>query len=89
MASMLVQQTVKDFTMWKKAYDAMGDLRASKGATSDMVFHDAGDKTKVTVILNWDSMEHAKNYAESPELKEAMMNAGVEGPPSIHFLTEV
>jgi heme-degrading monooxygenase HmoA len=86
MTSILVQQKVKDFAMWKKAYDSMASLRASKGAISDMVFHDAGDKNKVTVILNWDSLDKAKNYAQSPELKEAMMEAGVEGPPQITFL---
>jgi heme-degrading monooxygenase HmoA len=87
MATMLVQQTVKDFAEWKKAYDSMASLRASKGAISDMVFHDASDKNKVTVILNWDSLDKAKQYAQSPELKAAMQKAGVEGPPQINYLS--
>jgi quinol monooxygenase YgiN len=86
MASILVQQTVEDFAEWKKAYDSMAALRASKGALSDLVFCDAKDPNKVTVILNWDSMEKAKNYAESPELKAAMQKAGVQGPPKISYL---
>lgn len=88
MASMLVQQTVKDFAEWKKSYDAMAGVRAAKGALSDQIFCDENDPNKVTVILNWESLEKAKQYAQSPELKAAMQEAGVEGPPSIHFLNE-
>jgi heme-degrading monooxygenase HmoA len=86
MASILVQQTVEDFAAWKKAYDSMAALRASKGALSDLVFQGADDPNKVTVILNWDSLEKAKGYAESPELKAAMQKAGVQGPPQISYL---
>jgi quinol monooxygenase YgiN len=86
MTSILFQQTVKDFAEWKKAYDSMAALRASKGALSDMVFQAADDPNKVTIILNWDSMEKAKSYAESPELKAAMQKAGVQGPPQISYL---
>ena len=88
MATMLVQHTVKDFAEWKKVYDSVVDLRASNGELSDQIYRDASDPNKLTVIFKCDSLENARNYAESPELKAAMERAGVEGPPTIIFLNE-
>jgi len=89
MASMLVQHQVKDFAEWKKVYDSVADLRASNGELSDKIYRDASDPNKLTIIFKWDSLANAQKYANSPELKEAMQNAGVEGPPNIYFLNEV
>ncbi len=89
MASMLVQHKVKDFAEWKNVYDSVADLRASNGELSDQIYRDASDPNRLTVIFKWDSMANAQKYANSPELKAAMENAGVEGPPNIYFLNEV
>ena len=55
---------------------------------ADKIYRDASDPNKLTVIFEWDSLENAKKYASSPELKAAMERAGVEGKPSIYFLKE-
>lgn len=88
MASMLVQHQVKDYAAWKKVYDSVKDLRTSNGELSDKIYRDVNDPNKLTVIFKWDSIENAKKYANSPELKAAMERAGVEGKPSIYFLNE-
>jgi heme-degrading monooxygenase HmoA len=88
MASMIVQQKVKDFAEWKKVYDSASNLRVSNGGISDKIYRDANDPNSITVIFNWDSLENAQRYANSPELKEAMAEAGVLGPPNIFFLNE-
>jgi quinol monooxygenase YgiN len=77
-----------NFSEWKNVYDSAADLRTSFGGLSDRIYRDANDPNSLTVILNWDSIENAQKYAESPELKEAMQEAGVEGPPSVSFLKE-
>ena len=89
MATMLVQQKVKDFDAWKEVYDTAFDMRASNGEISNQIYRDASDPNSLTVILKWDSLENAQRYASSPELKAAMEKAGVEGPPNIYFLNEV
>jgi quinol monooxygenase YgiN len=89
MATMLVQQKVKDFEAWKEVYDSANDMRASNGEISDQIYRDASDPNSLTVIFKWDSLEKAQKYAGSPELKAAMEKAGVEGPPNIYFLNEV
>ena len=85
---MLVQHQVKDYAAWKKVYDSVKDLRTSNGELSDKIYRDADDPNKLTVVFEWDSLENAKKYASSPELKAAMERAGVEGKPSIYFLNE-
>ncbi len=89
MASMLVQHKVKDFADWKKVYDSVADLRSSNGELSDKIYRDESDPNSLTIIFKWDSIANAQRYAQSPELKAAMEQAGVEGPPNIHFLNEV
>lgn len=89
MASMLVQHQVKDFAEWKNVYDSVADLRAANGELSDMIYRDARDPNKLTIMFKWDSLANAQKYANSPELKAAMEKAGVEGPPNISFLNEI
>lgn len=89
MASMLVQHKVKDFMAWKKVYESVAGFRASSGELSDQIYRDASDPNKLTLIFKWDSLANAQKFANSSELKAAMEKAGVDGPPSIHFLNEV
>ena len=65
MASMMVQQQVKDFAMWKIQYDSMAEKRVSLGALSNTVYRDAIDPNKITIVSRWKSMADAKKWAES------------------------
>jgi quinol monooxygenase YgiN len=53
-----------------------------------MIYRDATDPNKLTLVFKWSSMANAQKWAQSPELKAAMEKAGVDGPPSISFLNE-
>lgn len=88
MTRSMIQQSVKDYAAWKKVYDSLADVRSSKGAISDQVFQDANDRNKVTVLVGWKSLESAKAWAESSELKAAQERAGVVGKPSVSFLMD-
>lgn len=88
MAGMLIQHKVKDFASWKKVFDANSGLRKSAGELSHEIFQDAGDPNSVTVINKWDSLGRAQKFVQSPELKAAMAEAGVTGPPTVTFLNE-
>jgi quinol monooxygenase YgiN len=88
MSTMIIQSKVKDFAIWKKQYDSMKDIRTSYGEISDKVYRDASDPLKLTIIFKWDSITNAQKYSRSPELIAAMEKAGVEGQPTVSFLTE-
>lgn len=88
MTATIVQQKVKDYATWKKQFDAMKDLRISSGMISDQIYRDTRDPYKVMIVLKWDSIIHAEKYFNSPELKSALIKAGVEGQPTINYLNE-
>jgi quinol monooxygenase YgiN len=88
MATILVQHKVKDFAEWKKVFDSAIEMRKSAGELSAQVFRDAEDPNNLTVINQWDSLENAQKFVQSPDLQAAMEKAGVAGPPTITFLNE-
>jgi quinol monooxygenase YgiN len=89
MTIMLVQHKVKNFADWKKVFDSALEIRKSSGELSVQIYQDASDPSKLTLVNKWDSLANAQKFAHSPELKAAMEQAGLQGPPVITFLNEV
>jgi quinol monooxygenase YgiN len=89
MATMLIQIKVKDFAAWKKVFETGDGFRKSNGELSHQLYNDASDPNKITAIYKWNSLANAQKFAQSPELKALMMEAGVQGPPNVYFLNEV
>jgi hypothetical protein len=89
MATMIVTHRVSNYDSWKSIYDKEADHRAKAGFISANVLRDAADPNKITVVLSNPNLDAAKKYAGSPDLKQTMQNAGVEGPPEIRFLEDV
>ena len=88
MPYMLVQHQVEDFAKWKTVFDSALDMRRAGGEKSAQILHDADDVNSLTLLFEWDSLENAQQYAQNPDLKAAMQEAGVTSPPNISFLTE-
>ncbi len=88
MATLIVKHRVKDFASWKIVFDDMGALRAQHGWTAHTVLRDATDPNLVTVVNRVASIEQAKAYGGSPELRAAMARGGVEGHPEVSFLED-
>ena len=86
MAYILVQHSVEDFEKWKTAFDGHGSFREAAGSKGGIVLQNAEDPNHITALLEWDSLDNARAFAGSEELREAMQEAGVTGPPSVSFL---
>jgi quinol monooxygenase YgiN len=82
-----VRHEVTDYATWRKAYDSFGVTRKKLGVTSQAVYRSTDDANDITVTHEFASVEKAKAFAASPELKAAMEKAGVKGPPQIWFTT--
>lgn len=89
MATMIVTHRVSSFDSWKTAFDAHERARRGAGFSSAAVHRDHADPNVVTVVLSTPSLDQAKAFAGSAELRDAMQNAGVQGPPEIRFLDDV
>lgn len=85
MAHLFVRHPVEDYEMWRQAYDDADALREEFGVRSHTVFQSADDPNDVTVMHELDNIGAAKLFAEAPQLREAMDQAGVSAPPTIWF----
>jgi quinol monooxygenase YgiN len=89
MAVMIVKHLVKDFGVWKKGFESSTGLRKSNGMVSETVFQDASDPNLIIVLLKWDSLERAKKFSQSDEIKASMEKAGLVGRPEFNLMNEV
>jgi len=87
MIRMFIHHAVNDYATWRAAYDAFDQERQGMGVTEHAVFQAAGDANDVTVTHDFQDLQAAQSFAESPRLKEVMSNAGVAAPPTIWFTT--
>jgi len=88
MTTMFVRHSVADYAIWKKGYDAFDAKRKALGVTAQASYQSATDPKDVTITHNFASVEAAKAFASSAELKDAMQEAGVIGEPSIWYTTQ-
>jgi heme-degrading monooxygenase HmoA len=63
--------------------------RREGGSQGAHVLRNPNNPNDVTVLMKWDTMDKAQEFAHSPGLREAMQNAGVMGKPDIYFLEDV
>lgn len=85
MAALIVKHRVANFEAWKKVFDEMGATRQKHGWLSHAVFRDATDPNVVTIVNRMKSLDGAKAYGASPDLRGAMQRGGVQGAPEISF----
>jgi len=82
-----VQHKVEDYDRWKAAFDANAPAREAGGGTgTNYILRNVDNPNELVVILEWGDLDRARQFAQSPELREAMQNAGVTGPPEVSYL---
>jgi len=89
MPYMLVHHQVSDFAKWKPFFDRDENTRKNSGSKGAQVFQNSGNPTDVMILFDWDTIENAKKFGMSENLKKTMEQAGVIGEPHFHFLKEV
>jgi hypothetical protein len=85
MATMIVKHRVANFEAWKQVFDSLNETRRQHGWTSHLVVRDASDPNVVTIVSRIKTVDGAKRYGASPDLRTAMQKAGVQGAPEISF----
>ena len=69
MAYVLIEHRVGDFEIFKKVYLDDAGRRGRLGSRGGLVFRVADDPDNVIVMLEWDSVERARDFAGSLELE--------------------
>jgi len=89
MINLLIHHQVADYTAWKAAFDSAFDWRRKNGECGCRIFRSAESVNDLTIFFEWESLEKARAFTASEELKAKMARAGVKGTPQFDFLSEV
>lgn len=85
--AVLVSHRVADYDAWKKAFDDDAPARKEAGCLGHHINVGADDPRWVYVYCPATDADKLKAFIHSPEVAGVMKNAGVEGPPTIDFMT--
>ncbi|WP_319506492.1 hypothetical protein [uncultured Methanolobus sp.] len=89
MVYVLIRHIVEDFLKWKSGFDEHASTRKESGSKGGMLFHTSEDPNSLAILFEWDTIENAHKFTESPELKKKMEEVGVISKPEIIFLDKI
>lgn len=80
-----INHAVKDFAVWKKAFDADSSARQASGLSFLVIGKNADNPNKLMVVLEAADVQKAKAFAADPRLKDVMDKNGVISKPEINY----
>lgn len=87
MATLFVRHTVADYAAWRRIFDGFAPTQTALGVIDKAVYQADDNENDITVTHDFATMESARAFADSPDLKAAMRDAGVTSAPTIWFAT--
>jgi heme-degrading monooxygenase HmoA len=84
----LSRSKVQDYARFKANFDEHGATRKAAGSKGARVFRSADNPNEVIILMEWDQLQKARQFAQSQDLKKAMEKAGVADKPDVYFLEE-
>ena len=88
MPHMFVRVVVDDYETFRGAYDSAEPIRQAAGSTGNSVYRSIDNPNEVTVRIRFPTVDAAKEYSTSDELRECMQAVGIEGAPTVWFADE-
>jgi heme-degrading monooxygenase HmoA len=88
MPYILVRHKVNDYAKWKPLFDAHEGRKAA-GSQGGRIFRTAEDPNELVVLMEWDTLDKARAFAHSDDLRKTMEKAGVADQPDVYFLEEI
>ena len=82
MVFFVVKIKVENFDVWKQVYDSFEATRDEYGIREHYAIQSLDDANSVIVVGEGD-LDNVKKFLASEDLKSAMAEAGVMGPPDI------
>ena len=89
MVNVYVRHRIQDYTTWKQVFDGFAPKRRAGGEQSYKVARVVGEPNNLCLSFEWDNVANAQRFLASPELANAMQQAGVAEKPDIHIAEEV
>lgn len=85
----VIKHRVEDYSKWKPVFDEDASRREKAGCKGWQLFHSLDDPNEITVLLEWDTKEHATKFIGSEDLKKTMQEAGVATKPEVNFFEKI
>ena len=89
MVTVIISHECKNYSDWRKVFDADEVNRSKAGFKSMGVYHSVENANKITIIGEAPSLEAINRFMANPELKAAMEKGGVIGMPEIKILNKL
>jgi hypothetical protein len=89
MKTVIISHEVKNYSDWRKVYDADEGNRSNAGIHLTGVHQSVNNPNLITLIGEAPSAEVLTKFMTSPNLKAAMEQGGVIGMPDVKILNKV
>ena len=86
-AALMVSHPVADFDTWKTGFDAHESARRDAGILGHHINRSQDNPNSVSVYMAISDLDRAKAFSSSADLKSAMEDVGVTGPPEFSWMT--
>jgi hypothetical protein len=86
MSAMIVHLKVKDYGLWRRAFEASEPNRRADGFMSDQIFRSEIDENDLILVMQVKDIAKAREFAVSAGRKAAMERNGVIGTPTDYFV---
>jgi len=88
MVHVMVRHQVSDYNHWKEVFDAHLTARRHAGEADFRLFQNVDNPREIVLLSDWTSLEEARRFMTSDDLKQAMQRAGVVGSPDVQYLED-
>ena len=88
MAHMIIRHRVADYAAWRREFDDHRSARDAAGLNDLHVWRNIDDPDDLVLLFEATDVDSAREFVASPDLRDKMQEAGVQGMPEIYFLEE-
>jgi hypothetical protein len=88
MKTVILSHEVKNYSDWRKVFDADEGNRSKAGLKITGVFQAIDNPNKITMIGEAPSVEALNVFMTNPQLKAAMEKGGVIGMPDVKIFNK-
>ncbi len=88
MAHLFARVSVEDYAAFRSVFDGAEEMRKSAGALSSAVYQSVDDPNEVIIEIEFPTVDAAKAFQGSQELREIQQRAGLKEPPRMLVVNE-
>jgi len=78
-----VAHQVRDYDVWRPAFDGHAPVRREHGFTNEAVYRGAEDPNSILLVMDCPSREAAFGFMADPSVKSVMQTAGLISEPHV------